>query len=714
MGVGRFGRHHARLLGEAGLLQAVCDDNAATQAQLRGEGLRVLPFDALLAEVDAVVVATPASTHERVVGECLRAGKHVLVEKPFTLDALSSEKLMRLASDMGLVLCVGYTFLHDQGFHELRRLVRQDAVGSIRRVFARRTAEGPVRTDVSAVWDLAAHDVSILLGIGASPRSILASGRASTAGGVVGTCFLSCELGASDHVASAAMAHIHVSWDDPARRREFVVEGERGRLIYDGVAGEVAVEMAGKTERVVPSQPRAEPLRAEQVHFLGLVEQARAGGGALAGPPPLGAAAEERSSAELGLEVTRVLGAAEDSLNSGRSVSLATYGEAAPAIIWRPVRPSESAPVPLVDVGASYLALQRPIDEAIAKVLRNGMFIGGGEVSKFEEEFANVTGSGQCISVNSGTDALWLIYHFLGLHGEEVLVPANTFCATAIGLERVGARVVLCDVDTASQQLTVEEVEQRIVPGVTKALVVVHLHGHMTDMGAMAALCNRHGVLLVEDASQAHDTPRPPPRSSPPPSSRPRPSASTRTPPPPPLTPAPGRPKPGRARSRTHGAVPPPFLAGPRRVLGGPTGRLLRRRCRLLLLPGQEPRRLRRRRRNCDQRRRPRRQMPRVALVGVKEEVPPRRRRRELEARFAAGDLSPPIPFTSPLPHVAHAIHPRPTPPRTAPNRCAPTRTPNAPLPALVTGGGAARQAARAAHHQPLEAPAGRSLLAAA
>lgn len=481
IGLGRFGRHHARLLGEAGLLQAVCDYSASTQAKLRDEGFRVLSTDALLAEVDAVVVATPASTHAKVVGECLHAGKHVLVEKPFTVDVASSKHLMRLAVDSGLVLSIGFTFLHDQGFGELLRLVRQNAVGPIRRIFARRTAEGPARTDVSAVWDLAAHDIAILLAIGAAPHTVLASGRASTAGGVVDTCFLTCEL------EDAVVAHIHVSWDDPDRRREFVVEGERGRITFDGVAGDAAVEIDGKLERIAPSQQRVEPLRAEHAHFIGLIQQA--------GDHSHG---EHSSSAELGLAVTGVLAAAEESLQTGRSVTLETNG----ATLWRPVHPCDGAPVPLVDVGASYRALQRPIDMAIAKVLRGGTFVGGEEVSCFEAEFAQHASAAHCIAVNSGTDALWLIYHFLGLEGAEVLVQANTFCATAIGLERVGAHVVLCDVDD-THQLTVAEVEWRIVPGVTRALVVVHLHGHMTDMGAMAAVCERHALLLIEDASQA-------------------------------------------------------------------------------------------------------------------------------------------------------------------------------------------------------------------
>jgi dTDP-4-amino-4,6-dideoxygalactose transaminase len=160
--------------------------------------------------------------------------------------------------------------------------------------------------------------------------------------------------------------------------------------------------------------------------------------------------------------------------------------------------------IPLVDLQAQYRSIQSDLDAAILGVVHRGDFILGGAVKEFEEAFARFVGTRHCIGVASGTDALFLAMRALGVGaGDKVLLPANTFIATALAVSYAGATPVLCDVDPLSCTLDVAAARRRLPAGL-KAVIPVHLYGQPADMRAVRDLGQEKGLLVIEDAAQAH------------------------------------------------------------------------------------------------------------------------------------------------------------------------------------------------------------------
>jgi len=160
--------------------------------------------------------------------------------------------------------------------------------------------------------------------------------------------------------------------------------------------------------------------------------------------------------------------------------------------------------IPLVDLQAQYHSIRAEIDQAIAGVLRQSDFILGTAVTEFQTAFARFVGARHCIGVASGTDALFLSLRAVGIGpGDKVLLPANTFIATALAVSYTGATPVLCDVDPVSYTLDVE-CARRALTSHVKAIIPVHLYGQPADMEAVMELARVEGLTVIEDAAQAH------------------------------------------------------------------------------------------------------------------------------------------------------------------------------------------------------------------
>jgi dTDP-3-amino-3,4,6-trideoxy-alpha-D-glucose transaminase len=160
--------------------------------------------------------------------------------------------------------------------------------------------------------------------------------------------------------------------------------------------------------------------------------------------------------------------------------------------------------IPLVDLKAQYAALRPQVDAAMQRVLDEASFILGPAVDEFERNFAAFCGARHCIGVASGTDALHLIFRALGIGpGAEVILPAFTFVATALGVQLAGATPVLVDVRRDDALIDAGAIEAAITPR-TRALLPVHLYGRCADMDAIRAIAAGHGLKVVEDAAQAH------------------------------------------------------------------------------------------------------------------------------------------------------------------------------------------------------------------
>lgn len=159
--------------------------------------------------------------------------------------------------------------------------------------------------------------------------------------------------------------------------------------------------------------------------------------------------------------------------------------------------------IQLVDLVAQYHSIKKEIDDAVNATLESGHFILGPAVVKFEESIAAYLGVRFAIGLASGTDALVLALRALNIGvGDEVIIPAYTFFATAGTVMSVGAKPVIVDIDPVTYEIDVTKIEERITSN-TKAIIPVHLYGHPADMDPILEIAGRHGLKVIEDNAQA-------------------------------------------------------------------------------------------------------------------------------------------------------------------------------------------------------------------
>jgi dTDP-4-amino-4,6-dideoxygalactose transaminase len=160
--------------------------------------------------------------------------------------------------------------------------------------------------------------------------------------------------------------------------------------------------------------------------------------------------------------------------------------------------------IPFLDLKAQYRQIKLEVDDAIARAIESGQFVLGPEVAAFEDRFAAYCGVKHCRAVNTGTSALHLALLAADVGpGDEVITVSMTFVATVAAILYTGAKPVLVDVDPVTWTLDPNLVEAAITPR-TKAILPVHLHGLMADMDPIMAIARQHGLVVIEDAAQAH------------------------------------------------------------------------------------------------------------------------------------------------------------------------------------------------------------------
>ena len=273
----------------------------------------------LRGDLDAVVVASPTRSHFRFAREALERGLHVFVEKPLARNTAEAEMLRDLAAESARVLMVGHVFLFNNAVRAAREILRGGALGRVHYVHSERTNLGPVRTDVSALWDLAPHDVSILhYWLGRPPLRAVGKGGDFMNAGIEDVVFATLEF--PDRI----LASLHVTWLAPRKVRQITVVGDRGMLLFDDRDAGHPLTLYDKSVISDPTRPfddtlagfrssiregevsnpavaPGEPLRAECEHFLDCVRD---------GARPL-------SGADEGVAVVRVLDGIERSLRNG-------------------------------------------------------------------------------------------------------------------------------------------------------------------------------------------------------------------------------------------------------------------------------------------------------------------------------------------------------------------------------------------------------------
>src|SRR6266480_8071143 len=184
--------------------------------------------DVFRSDVDAVVIATPVRTHYNLAKQALLHGKHVLVEKPLTASVAEAEELVALSQQLNRILMVGHTFEYSPAVNELRKLVQSGALGKIYSIEAERVNLGLFRSDINVIWDLAPHDISILLYLlGQKPAQIKVQAHAHLQTHIHDIAHLDLLY------ADGMTAHIHVSWLNPCKIRRITVIGDKRMAVYD-------------------------------------------------------------------------------------------------------------------------------------------------------------------------------------------------------------------------------------------------------------------------------------------------------------------------------------------------------------------------------------------------------------------------------------------------------------------------------------------------
>lgn len=266
-------------------------------------------------DVDAVVIATPSSTHADLSCRALAVGKHVYVEKPLALSVSDAEKVEAAVHKSGRVFMVGHLMMYHPVVEYLRELVKSGELGNILYLYAARVNLGKIRNDENALWSFAPHDISMidyLLGI--EPHRVTAVGKCYLTPGIEDVVFVNLEF------ANQQMAHIHLSWLDPHKERRLTVVGDKKMVVFDDMLSEklriydkgydkppaftdfgefLAIRSGGV---YIPHIKMSEPLARECAHFIHCIRT---------GESP-------RSGIKNGMRVMQILEAAQRSLDESR------------------------------------------------------------------------------------------------------------------------------------------------------------------------------------------------------------------------------------------------------------------------------------------------------------------------------------------------------------------------------------------------------------
>jgi predicted dehydrogenase len=322
IGAGYWGPNLIRNINqlEEAELTAICDRDPARLDHIRSRfpGINTTHHckDIIDSDAEAVIIATPVSTHHRLTMACLSAGKHVLVEKPLAHCSVEGQEMVNAAAAMGKVLMTGHTFLYNPAVVALREIIQSGEIGHIYYVNSTRVNLGLYQPDVNVVWDLAPHDISILLYImGVDPKQVSAHGGMHVKPGVHDVAYLSL------YFPNSVMAELRVSWLDPVKIRQITVIGSKKMIVYDDIQPVNKLVIYDKGVDVQPYNDTyeefhlayrygdavpvpldwQEPLKVECQHFLQSIRNG----------------ACVRSDGKQGLKVVQILEAAQKSLFNG-------------------------------------------------------------------------------------------------------------------------------------------------------------------------------------------------------------------------------------------------------------------------------------------------------------------------------------------------------------------------------------------------------------
>ena len=267
-------------------------------------------------EIEAIVVATPVSLHYGMARRALEAGKHVFIEKPMASSSVECQVLIELADDRNLTLMIGHTFLYTPVVQKIKEIVDSGELGDIFYISSRRLNLGLFQKDINVAWDLAPHDLSIILYLfGETPISVNCQGQAHICEGIEDVTNMTLTFD------NGRMATIQSSWLDPNKVREMTIVGSKKMLVYDDLASNDKIKIYDKRveapphydtfaefqyayhygDMYAPHVQQVEPLRVECRHFLDCIASG----------------AQPRTDLASGIRVVQLLSAAQTSLEQG-------------------------------------------------------------------------------------------------------------------------------------------------------------------------------------------------------------------------------------------------------------------------------------------------------------------------------------------------------------------------------------------------------------
>ncbi|CAG0942284.1 myo-inositol 2-dehydrogenase / D-chiro-inositol 1-dehydrogenase [Candidatus Brocadiaceae bacterium] len=265
--------------------------------------------------LDAVVVSTPPVSHFQIAKDCLEHNLHVLVEKPITLKSGDGEELVNMADSRGLTLMVGHTFRYNSAVHAMRKLIENNDLGDVYYIDTARLNLGLFNRDSNVIWDLAPHDISILLYLlNEKPISVSAQGMPCVTPGVYDVAYINLIF------PNNITAYVHVSWLDPCKVRRVTIVGSKKMAVFNDVEVEGKIKIYDKGvdvpaytngfgefqysyrhgDIVIPNVKYVEPLREECQDFINSIVDH----------------AEPNSSARSGLYVIKIIEAALRSMSN--------------------------------------------------------------------------------------------------------------------------------------------------------------------------------------------------------------------------------------------------------------------------------------------------------------------------------------------------------------------------------------------------------------
>ena len=280
------------------------------------------PDDILLSkEIDAVVIATPVFTHFSLAKKALENGKHVLLEKPMTSTIKEAEELMNLAKQKGLLLMVDHTFLYTGAVMKMKQLINEKTIGEIQYFDSSRINLGLFQIDVNVLWDLAPHDISILLHlINKIPYSVNATGISHTKNGIENVAYLTINY------SENFIAHFSCSWTSPVKLRTMLIGGDKKMLVFNDLepSEKIRIYDTGYNYKTDEEKNRLMvDYRTGDVYIPKLESKEALFGMASDFINSIINKTEPLSNAQLGLDVIQILEASQQSIkNKGKEIIL--------------------------------------------------------------------------------------------------------------------------------------------------------------------------------------------------------------------------------------------------------------------------------------------------------------------------------------------------------------------------------------------------------